>query len=246
MSFGDRQVGHVVRFCSWVARCRRPFSLATAALIAVVVAGLAATPAAAHASLVSSSPPDGAAVTTAPTQVELVFSEDVGAPAIIAVTGPGGIQVVDGPTQVRKASAIQPLKTLTAVGLYKIAYRVVSADGHPVSGQLTFTYAPPGSHITAGGQAQSNPANSATGGHGAHLVALGVLVFAAVAASVIALRKDRLYDRAATGTTPATPAGAGPGAVSTGAPDAAIPQTGPDTAPVDAATGSEARNQRAE
>jgi methionine-rich copper-binding protein CopC len=229
-----------------VARCSRPFSLAAAALIAVVLAGLAATPAAAHASLVSSSPRDGAAVTTAPKKVELVFSEDVGAPSIIDVTGPGGVQVVDGPTQVRNASAIQPLKALTAVGLYKIAYRVVSADGHPVSGQLTFTYAPPGSHVTASGQAESNPPTGAAGGHGAHFVALGVLVLAAVAASVIALRKDRLYDRAATGTSPATSAGAGPGAVSTGAPDAATPETGPDTTPADVATGSQARNQRAE
>jgi copper resistance protein C len=227
-----------------VARCRRPLSLAAAALIAVVSAGLAASPAAAHASLVSTSPPDGAAMTTAPKEVELVFSEDVGAPSVIAVTGPGGVQVVDGPTQGRKASAIQPLKALTAVGLYKIAYRVVSADGHPVSGQLTFTYAPPGSHVAASGQAEPNPATGAAGGHGAHLVALGVLVLAAVAASVIALRKDRLYDRTATGTTPATSGGARPGAVR--APDATTPENGPDTAPADVATGSEARNQRAE
>jgi methionine-rich copper-binding protein CopC len=219
-------------------------SLAAVALIAAVVAvvaGLTATPAAAHASLVSSSPPDGAALTTAPTKIELVFSEDVGEPSIIAVAGPDGVQVVDGPTQIRKASAVQPLKAVTAAGLYKVAYRVVSADGHPVSGQLTFTFAPPGSHVTVSGQAPSKRATGAADGHGAHFVALGVLVVAAVAASVIALRKDRQYDRAAISINPAISGDASPGAVHTGAPDPATPET----APADAATGSEARNQRA-
>jgi copper resistance protein C len=245
-----------VRFLSWVARCRRPLPLAAAALIAILVAGLAATPAAAHASLISSSPPDGATVATAPTKVELVFSEDVGALSIIAVTGPDGVQVVDGPTQIRNASAVQPLKTLTVVGLYKIAYRVVSADGHPVSGRLTFTYAPAGSNIPLSHQGHSKPATGATDGHGAHFIALGILVLAAVAASVIALRKDRQYDRAATGPTPTTVGEASPGAASTGAPDAAIPDTAaPDTAApdsataesatADSATGTGAKKQRA-
>jgi methionine-rich copper-binding protein CopC len=250
-----------VRFLSWAARCRRPLPLAAAALIAILVAGLAATPAAAHASLISSSPPDGAAVATAPTKVELIFSEDVGALSVIAVTGPDGVQVVDGPTQIRNASAVQPLKTLTAVGLYKIAYRVVSADGHPVSGRLTFTYAPPGSNVTEGHQGAPNPATGAADGHGAHLVALGILVLAAVAASVIALRKDRQYDRAATGTTPATVGEASPGAASTGAPDTAAPDNAApdnaapdnaapdsaaaDSATADSATGTGAKKQRA-
>jgi hypothetical protein len=189
-------------------------------------------------------------VTTAPTKVELVFSEDVGVPSIIAVTGPDGTRVVDGPTQIQQTSAIQPLKALTAAGLYKIAYRVVSADGHPISGQLTFTYAPPGSQVTANTQARSKPATSAAGGHGAHLVALGVLVLAAVAASVIALRKDRQYDRATTGTTPASAGGASPrtistAAVSTGAPDTVVPKTATDIAAADAASRNEAENPRA-
>jgi len=176
--------------------------LVATALIAAVIAGLTATPAAAHASLVSSSPPDGSAATTPPVTVELTFSEDVTAPSIIAVTGPEGVQVADGPTQIRKSSAIQPLKTLTAAGAYKITYRVVSADGHPVSGQLTFTYAPPGSNLTVRDQASREPATGATDGHSAHFVALGVLVLAAVAASIMALRKDRRYDRPAIGPTP--------------------------------------------
>ena len=235
-----------MRFFSWVARSRRPLPLAAATLIAILVAGLAATPAAAHASLISSSPPDGAAVATAPTKVELIFSEDVGTLSIIVVTGPDGVQVVDGPTQIRNASAVQPLKTLTAVGLYQIAYRVVSADGHPVSGRLTFTYAPPGSNVTVSHQGHSKPATGAADGHGAHFVALGILVLAAVAASVIALRKDRQYDRAATGPTPATVGEASPRAASTGAPDtAAADSAAEDSAAADPATGTGAKKQRA-
>ena len=192
----------MVRFCSWAARWCGPWPLAIATLIAASVVALAATPVAAHASLLSSSPPDGAAVVTAPTKVELIFSEDVGAPSIIAVTGPDGIPVVDGSTQTRNASAVQPLKSLTSAGLYKIAYRVVSADGHPVSGQLTFTYAPPGSDVRVSDQERSAQAKGALGGHGAHLVALGILVLAAVLASVVALRKDRQYKQAAVDSGP--------------------------------------------
>jgi copper resistance protein C len=139
---------------------------------------------------------------------------------------------------------------LTTGGLYKIAYRVVSADGHPVSGQLTFTYAPPGSNLTVSHQGRK-PATGAADGHGAHYIALGILVLAAVAASVIALRKDRQYDRAAASTTPATLGEATPGAVSTGAPDTAASDTAvpdsavPDSAAADPATGNGAKKQPA-
>lgn len=230
-----------MRFSAWVARRLRSLPLVAAALIVILVAGLTATPAAAHASLVASSPPAGAAVTIAPTEVELIFSEDVTAPSIIAVTGPGGSQVAAGPTQVRNALVVQPLTSLTAAGVYKIAYRVVSADGHPVSGELTFTYAPPGSHVTAKAQASSEPTTGAAEGHGSHLIALGILVLAAVAASVIALRKDRRYDRVLTGPTPPGAGEASPGAASTEASHAAAT----DAPTAEPRPGNGAKKQRA-
>lgn len=175
-----------------------PFRASAAvALIAATAVGLAANAASAHASLVSSAPSDGATVGAAPAQVQLTFDEDLRAPSIVIVTAADRTRVDDGPTQIVNATATQHLKKLTAVGRYTIAYRMVSADGHPVSGQLTFTFAPPGSTVPAGASApeQAPAGQGAVDSHGAHLVALGVLIAAAAAASVIALVKDRDYDR---------------------------------------------------
>ena len=37
-----------------------------------------------------------------------------------------------------------PLRALGSAGVYTAGYRVVSADGHPVSGSITFTLRAPG------------------------------------------------------------------------------------------------------
>jgi methionine-rich copper-binding protein CopC len=120
----------------------------TAALIPLTVAAvcLFAAPASAHAGLVGSTPAAGAQLTQAPKQVKLTFNENVRTPATIVVTGPygrvshGTVRVVDN-----TASVDVDIKTATAyVGRYEIAYRVVSADGHPVADDLSFDYRPPG------------------------------------------------------------------------------------------------------
>ena len=175
-------------------------AIAVVAVIAAAILGLGATVAGAHASLVSSSPADGATVDAAPTRVRLVFDEDLRASStVIIVTAPDRTRVEEGPPQVAKATATQGLGKLTAVGRYTIAYRAMSADGHPVFGQLTFTFAPPGSAVPAAASVpeQKSAGQSALAGHGAHLVALGIVIAAAAAASVIALVKDRDYDRPA-------------------------------------------------
>jgi copper resistance protein C len=153
-----------------------------------------AGPASAHASLVSSTPGEDATVTTAPNHVELTFDENIRRPSTVIVTAPDGVRVENGPTQILSATATQPLGEITATGWYTVAYRVVSADGHPVSGQLSFMYAPRGGTSTEAGSPASRRASdgqSAVSGHGGHLVALGILVAAALVASFIALRKDR-------------------------------------------------------
>jgi hypothetical protein len=51
-----------------------------------------------------------------------------------------------------------PVRELGPAGVYTIAYRIISADGHPVSGTLTFTL------TTAGdGTPAAPPADSAAG-----------------------------------------------------------------------------------
>src|SRR5690606_27792126 len=109
-----------------------------AALVAVLGAG--ASPAAAHAVLVSSSPGEGERLPQGPTEVSLVFSEEVDGEL-------GGVQVLDSTgARVDVGAAVQPSPSQLQVdvapdladGTYLVSYRVVSADGHPVSGAVVF------------------------------------------------------------------------------------------------------------
>ena len=133
-----------------------------AALFAVTggLAWLAATPASAHAHLVRAVPGDGATVISAPARVRLVFDENVRTPAALVVTGPSGTRVDHGQVQVLDNTASVRVDVMTA-GQYTVAFRVVSADGHPVSTQTSFRFAP-------GGTAQAGTVPSGTTVHAGH------------------------------------------------------------------------------
>ena len=95
----------------------------------------------AHATLVSAEPVAGSVVATAPTRVRLVFSEAV-EPALAQLSldgGDGGVTPLATTGDPRDVYAvIAPLGTLTAGG-YRVLWRVVSVDGHPVGGSFVFT-----------------------------------------------------------------------------------------------------------
>lgn len=98
---------------------------------------LGAGPASAHAGLVGTDPEDGARLQTLPGSVTFTFNENVGN-AFIAVTAPDGTPVE---TSAVKAADHEISATLTDPGqrgTYAASYRVVSADGHPVTGTVTF------------------------------------------------------------------------------------------------------------
>jgi hypothetical protein len=111
------------------------------ALLTLTVAAVVATAtaASAHAVLVSSDPASGATVAAPPSTVRLTFDENVRAPAYVIVTGPGGIRIDEGAPKILDATVTQHLKPGEAAGAYTIAYRVVSADGHPVEDELTYS-----------------------------------------------------------------------------------------------------------
>jgi copper resistance protein C len=103
----------------------------------LVIAGLVAPAALAHAQLLRADPEDGATLTTTD-QVVLTFNETINPDFVqIVVTGP------DGPVSLEDASVDGALVTQaitpTSSGPHTVTYRVVSADGHPVSGQIGFT-----------------------------------------------------------------------------------------------------------
>ncbi len=112
------------------------FVLSAAAIVSVIIA----MPASAHTALVKITPSAGAALTTAPTEVVLEFNEPVSRTfATVAVRTAGGVSVSRGTPMVRGAKVTQPLSPDLASGAYRVAYRLVSADGHPVSGESRFT-----------------------------------------------------------------------------------------------------------
>ena len=113
-----------------------------AALAGLLLVLLAPVRAWAHAELVESDPAVGATLAAVPSTVTLTFSEEVAEPARIAVTAPNGTQVQDGDAAVTDATVTQSIKpqdTAESAGSWTVAYRVLSIDGHPVTGETTFT-----------------------------------------------------------------------------------------------------------
>lgn len=119
-------------------------TLMRALAVALLVLGLAplgAGPAAAHASLVASDPRDGATLDRLPGRVSFTFSEDVVSPAYVVVRTSDGADVTTGEPVVDGATVSQELDGSAATGEVTLAYRVVSVDGHPVTGELAVTVA---------------------------------------------------------------------------------------------------------
>jgi copper resistance protein C len=138
---------------------RRVVTLALAVGVALL---LGAAPAWAHSKLDSSNPADGASVATPPSSVSLTFNEDVQAGfTVMTLIGPDGKDYHTGNVTETDQTVTVGALPLGPAGLYQIGYRVVSADGHPVSGKTSFTLttAGPGSP-----QAQAPVATGAPNG----------------------------------------------------------------------------------
>lgn len=120
---------------------RRRFArFAVCPVLAVIVIGLLATPAFAHAELVGTTPGQGQTVATSPKSVSLIFSEQVEASlGSVRVYDGNAKRVDDGRTHQAQGGreVVTDLPHL-ADGYYVVTYRVVSADSHPVSGAFTF------------------------------------------------------------------------------------------------------------
>lgn len=107
----------------------------------VMLAGMG--PALAHAQLLDSTPQDGAVLARAPEQVDLTFDEPVR-----AIAGAGSWVGSDGVphevrTHARDEHVLVDLPAEVPDGTSTLTYRVISADGHPVSGTVTFSVGTP-------------------------------------------------------------------------------------------------------
>jgi methionine-rich copper-binding protein CopC len=110
------------------------------ALALVVLPLSLASPASAHDELLSTLPADGASVAEAPTEVSLTFGEEAQRlGTAVVVTDAAGERLGDGPVVVDGPLVTQAITPPTVAGEVRVSYRVVSADGHPVTGTFRFT-----------------------------------------------------------------------------------------------------------
>ena len=170
-------------------------TLASRLLLACLVLLLplgAASPASAHATLIRTDPAEGAVLETAPERVTFTFNESViGVPAGIRVFDATGDEV-DSEASVRNAQLVVDLEGEVGEGTLVVVWRLVSADGHPIGGSLSFSVGAPSDVIDV-------PIASARAGTDAPsllgvlrwLGYLGLLVAAGVAAfAVLFLPRD--------------------------------------------------------
>lgn len=132
----------------------------SAALVALALVLLGGSPAAAHAELVETDPAEGAVVETAPETVTLTFNEPVRLTSQeIAVYDAGGDPVA---STAGATGAEVTVRLTDAAGLedgtYVVSWNVLSGDGHPISGALTFSVGAPSADVAAPPEPESSSA----------------------------------------------------------------------------------------
>ena len=115
---------------------RLPALIAGTVLILIASAPLPAT---AHAELASSTPSQGATIATLPSSVKLVLSEPARKPAFVSVQNAAGNRINSKTVRVLDSEISTAVVDRTMPGKYTMAYRLVSVDGHVVTGEITFT-----------------------------------------------------------------------------------------------------------
>jgi methionine-rich copper-binding protein CopC len=115
-------------------------------LIALSIFGLLflpSSPAFAHAQISATSPIQYSAVSEVPSEVSIEFDgnltqiEDLTI-NVLKVFNSEGIQIDDGKTLVGGAKLTIGVKDRSGSGTFRVTYRVVSEDGHPITDEFTF------------------------------------------------------------------------------------------------------------
>jgi copper transport protein len=125
---------------------RRVGALLAALLSALVLMGMAAPAASAHAALLKTTPGDAEILQEGPSEVTLTFGESVGIGlGNLKVLTVDGDRVDDGvPSRSNGNTVVHiPVRSGLTQGSYLVVWRVVSADSHPVSGAFTFAVGKP-------------------------------------------------------------------------------------------------------
>ena len=183
---------------------RSPGRRALGRLLVVLAAAayavlLSTSPAQAHASLIGTDPEEGAVLEQAPETITFTFDEAVTLP-------PAGVTVYDAKgeevTSEATASGTEMQVALAEAsslgdGTYVVAWRAVSADGHPISGSLTFAVGAPSLSVAPPPSTEPSRATAVIHGalqflqYAALLLVVGLVWFRAVIVG-----EHRIPDRA--------------------------------------------------
>jgi copper transport protein len=116
---------------------------ACAGFLGLLIALLVQAPASAHAQLVSTDPAEGSVLTSAPAKITLTFNEHViPVDGRARLFGPSGKEL-EVPASGRDRIVDLAVPRDLTDGTWIVSWRVLSADGHPVSGALTFSIGEP-------------------------------------------------------------------------------------------------------
>lgn len=175
-------------------------TVSTAARTFLAVATLAATSllgmnaATAHDELISTNPADGSSLSQAPHQLELTFSGEImkmdGANQV-RVTNAAGENVTQGDPEIKGDTVTQNLATGAENDTYTVTWRVVSSDGHPIQGTLSYKVgqgAASGKESSlASAEATQSPASSGLAADSQNSAAQGLSTPVKLALAVLAL-----------------------------------------------------------
>ena len=196
-----------------------PVRAVTAAIVALLALASAA-PAQAHTGLISADPADDSAVRTTPERIQLRFTDPMSSEfsevSITIGTSPRRVLVVDPETSGSTVSVnlsdveLPPSPRGSGDVVWDVAYRVISADGHPVDGTVRFTAPLP--QTTDSGDTSSHgskspkaePSTAAANSHGddfrstAILIGVGVGLACLLPLSILlwVIRRDQRRRRA--------------------------------------------------
>lgn len=115
--------------------------LRTVALMTFGLSLVMAAPASAHNEFVSSSPAEGAVLAESPTEWLVTFTKEVPLDSASGeIVGPdGSITTLASPTHGASTSEIRFALPTTSLGVNTARWRLVSVDGHVISGRVSFT-----------------------------------------------------------------------------------------------------------
>ena len=196
---------------SLASRSSRTLTLWLTAALTAAIAVVPAIPAFAHSELLETTPAAGSKLSEPPTQVQLVFGENVQQQggAIVVQAGDGSrVEEADTFASEANVATVQLAKSAPA-GTYTVNFRVVSADGHVVSDTFSYrvtsstssapTPSGPATTSSAAASSDSSPVAGTTDaeeGSGSSAIwvlglgAIGLVLVAAMIAVVVRGRRD--------------------------------------------------------